>query len=275
MSQTNKEKGETKMKRRIFSMVFVVILTLSLCACGNSGPHPLSVDFQSEDELVTALETFFRSDWGGETEEDFAEALKEVREVLKANTAIHHYFQESDEAIALAHRLCSDGSIGDVWAWVVFDSCNTSEWYAGIEATEYISYPNPLFFVGWHYDRPTFASVADAIRHNFKDPLSVSVLNGEWSFIKPVDGYFEGPLNYVGIVEVRATNSFGGYITQKYVIEGKIRGEIKLIKEYTGSPDFISNVDWNFYERYNAQASFPNPPIPMEAENSEKLPVLE
>ena len=256
------------MKKCIIFLMLVAILTATLCACGNSGPHPLSVDFQTEDELVTALETFFRSDWGGETDEDFTEALKEVINVLKANTAIHHYFQESDEAIALAHRLCGDASVGQLWTWVVFASCNTSEWYIGIAENETDCEAWPLFFSAWHYNRPTFDTVADGIRDNFKDPLSVSVLSGEWLFIEPVDGYFEGPLKYVGIVNVRATNSFGGFLTQEYVIEGSIRGDVKLVREYKDyERDFIGRND-DFYRSYNAQTNcgiyVPNT---MEAEN--------
>ena len=256
------------MRRHIMCVILAVILTLSLCACGNDGPHPLSVDFQTEDELVTALETFFKSDWGGETDEDFTEALKEVREVLKANTAIHHYFQESDEAIALAHRLCGDGSIGNLWAWVVFGSCNTSEWYAGIAESESEPDTFPLFIEAWYYDQPTYITVADAIRDNFKDPLSVSVLSGEWLFIEPVDGYFEGLLKYVGIVNVRATNSFGGYLTQEYVIEGSIRGDVKLVREYKDyERDFLGRND-DFYRSYNAQTYCGiYSPNTMEAEN--------
>ena len=255
------------MKKRIISLMLVVIFTVALCACGNGGnsaPHPLSVNFQTEDELVAALETFFSSDWG---DEDFAVALKDVREVLKANTSIHHYFQKSDEAIALAHRLCGDGSIGSLWAWVVFGSCNTSEWYAGI-ADETGFYTKPLFLQAWYYDQPTYITVADAIRDNFKDPLSVSVLSGEWLFIEPVDGYFEGPLKYVGIVNVRATNSFGAYLTQEYVIEGSIRGDLKLVREYNDyERDFLGRND-DFYRSYNAQMySGIYSPSTMEAEN--------
>jgi len=257
------------MKRRIIPIMLAVVLTLSLCACGDGGPHPLSVNFQTEDELVTALEAFFSSDWGGTTDEEFEEELKEVREVLTNNTSIHHYFQKSDEAIALAHRLCEESTVGSLWTLVVFDACNISEWYIGIaeKEDEGSLYIRPLFFSGWYYDTPTLSTVADAIRDNFKDPLSVSVLNGEWSFIEPVDGYFEGPLKYVGIVEVRATNSFGAYLTQKYVIEGKIRGDIKLIREYNGAPGLLESFDSSFYERYNAQARGFLPPNTMEAVN--------
>lgn len=261
--------------KKVLSLVLIFVICLSLCACGDSGPHPLSVDFQTEEELITALEEFFSSDWSGSTKDDeeFAKRVNEIREVLKNNTAIHHYFQKSDEAVALAHRLCDNNSIGGLYAELVFDACNTTEWYAGIAQTEDEAttlVPWPLFFTAWSYDKPTFTTVADAIRDNFKDPLSVSVLNGEWSFIKPVDGYFEGPLKYVGIVEVRATNSFGGYETQKYVIEGKIRGDIKLIEEYNGSP-FLGVCDFDFYERYNAQVELLKcAPFTMEAENTKK-----
>lgn len=256
------------MKKRIISMMLAVILTFSLCACGNTGPHPLSVDFQTEDELITALETYFKTDydknWKGLKTEEWNEKVIEVTEVLKNNTAIHHYFHRSDEAVALARRLNDDDSIGGYFSWLVFEACNTTDWYAGIAEDDDLDLlDGPLFFSAWYYDRPTFDTVADAIRGNFKDPLSVSVLSGEWSFIKPVNGYYEGPLNYVGIVEVRATNSFGGYVTQKYVIEGRIKGEIKLIGEYIGYPNQWTGIDSDFYKDYNAIAT----PKKMEAEN--------
>lgn len=81
-----------------------------------------------------------------------------------------------------------------------------------------------------------------------------------------MDGYYEGPLRYVGIVEVRAANSFGAYLTQKYVIEGEIRGDIKLICEYNRVP-LLGNVDWDFYEEYNAQVSRTRVPNYMADEN--------
>ena len=98
--------------------------------------------------------------------------------------------------------------------------------------------------------------------------LSVSVLSGEWLFIEPVDGYFEGPLKYVGIVNVRAANSFGGYLTKEYVIEGSIRGDVKLVREYKAyERDFLGRND-DFYRSYNAQTYFGiYVPTPMEAEN--------
>ena len=275
MPQTDKEKGEINMKKRIIFLMLVAILTATLCACAtqeeDSAPHPLSANFQTEDELVEALVAFFSSDnWHYETVEEITEEANAVREVLTANTAIHHYFQESDEAIALAQRLWA--SIDDE-TFLVFDACNTTEWYIGIAENETeantSSQVRPLFFGAWHYNRPTFDTVADGIRDNFKDPLSVSVLSGEWLFIEPVDGYFEGPLQYVGIVNVRATNSFGGYLTKEYVIEGSIRGDVKLVREYKDyERDFLGRND-DFYRSYNAQTYcgiyVPNT---MEAENN-------
>lgn len=262
--------------KKAISLLLAIVMMLAFCACGtqkeDSAPHPLSANFQTEDELVAALETFFKSGWGGETEEDFTEAVKEVREVLKNNTSIHHYFQKSDEAIALAHRLCADGSIGELWARLVFSSCNTSEWYVGIANSVNEYHTTPLFFTAWYYDQPTYTTVADAIRDNFKGPLSVSVLSGEWLFIEPVDGYYEGPLKYVGIVNVRATNSFGAYLTQEYVIEGSIRGDIKLVREFKDyERDFIGRND-NFYKSYNAEMNCGwYVATPMEAENVASL----
>lgn len=251
------------MKKRM-SLVLALVICLSLCACGDSGPHPLSIDFQTEEELVSALELYFSDEnWDGLEKEQWNEKVNEFSNVLSNNTSIHHYFQKSDEAIALAYRLSDDtSSIGQYFTWLVFDSCNTSEWYAGIADNDSIV-DRPLFISAWYYDRPTFNSVADAIRDNFKDPFSVSVLSGEWSFIKPVDGYYEGGrLEYVGIVDVRATNSFGGYVTQKYVIKGTIKGEIRLVGEYNGSPD-MTGTDQSFYKSYNAVTI----PQKMEAEN--------
>lgn len=257
------------MKKRIITMLLAVILALSICACGNKGPHPLSIDFQTEDELVTALETYFKTDydknWKGLETEKWNEKVLEVKEVLKNNTAIHHYFHKGDEAVALARKLNDDDSIGEYFSWLVFEACNNTEWYIGIaENDDPDSLDGPLFFRAWYYDRPTFTTVADAIRGNFKDPLSVSVLSGEWSFIKPVNGFYEGPLNYVGIIEVRATNSFGGYVTENYVIEGKIRGEIELVGKYYGYPNQWTGIDSDFYKNYNAHSAVPKK---MEAEN--------
>lgn len=262
------------MRKRIIFLILVVILTATLCACGtqkeDSAPHPLSANFQTEDELVEALVAFFSSDdWHRETVEEMTKEANAVREVLTANTAIHHYFQESDEAIALAHRLWA--SINDE-TFLVFDACNTTEWYIGIAENKTEANTSsrvwPLFFCVWNYNRPTFDTVADGIRDNFKDPLSVSVLSGEWLFIEPVDGYFEGPLKYVGIVNVRATNSFGAYLTQEYVVEGSIRGDVKLVREYKDyERDFLGRND-DFYRSYNAQTDYGMyVPNAMEAEN--------
>lgn len=254
------------MKKGI-SLVLALVMCLCLCACSDSGPHPLSIDFQTEEELVTALEAYFSDEnWHGLEKEQWNEKVNEVTNVLKNNTSIHHYFHKSDEAVALAHKLCDDSSIGQYLTWLVFGACDTTGWYAGIAEKEdsYYGY-SPLFFVSWYYDRPTFSSVADAIRDNFIDPLSVSILSGQWALINPVDGYYSVPLNYVGIVEVRATNRLGGYVTEKFIIKGAIKKDkIELIGKYYGIPNQWTGIDSDFYESYNADDFYPQK---MEAEN--------
>lgn len=220
------------MKRSILSIMLAVILGVSLCACSYL-EHPLSVEFQTEDDLFNALVNYCGSDMSRDKQSEF-------RYYLKNNTSIHPYFQKSNEAVALARKL--EDSIGSNSTYIAFEMCNTSEWYLGIaDESGY-----PLFRIKWMYDEPTCATVADAIRNRFKDPLSVSVLNGEWALVEStsMDGCYEVPLEYVGIVEVRATNSFGGYITEEYIIEGRIGSEAKLIDKYYG----LGNI----YEQHNA-----------------------
>lgn len=215
--------------KKILAMVLALVLCLSLCACG----HPLSKDYQTEDELVAALEECFSEVHNdGVTVDERDKKVSEYIEALKNNTAIHHYFQESEAAVHLAHRLCT--GVLNLYAFDIFDACNTDDWFYGIANQDPEDDDGwPLFFDAW-YDNghPTCESIADGIRDDFIDPLSVSVLGGWIGFKDPVDGFFEVPFRYRGIVEVRATNRLGAYITKEYVISGTFGGSVRIIEEY-------------------------------------------
>lgn len=219
--------------KKILAMVLALLMCLSLCACGK----PLSEDYQTEDELVAALEEYFSDEnWDGLTGDKYDKKVSEFTEALQNNTAIHHYFQKSDAAVQLAYRLCEETSIGEYFAFDVFEACNTDDWFYGIANPE-DSLGWPLFYKAWGNDQPTCASIADEIRDDFIDPLSVSVLGGSIGFKDPVDGFFSVPFSYRGVVKVRAANKLGAYITQQYVITGSFGGSVRIIEEYNG-PDY-------------------------------------
>ena len=69
------------------SLVLAMVMCLSLCACGDSGPHPLSIDFQTEEELVSALELYFSDEnWDGLEKEQWNEKVNEFSNVLMYRT---------------------------------------------------------------------------------------------------------------------------------------------------------------------------------------------
>ena len=223
--------------KRVISLALVFVLCLSLCACG--GGSPLTKDYQTEDEMVAAFEEYFNGkSWKNLDEDEWNEKVSEAELELLNNSAIHRYFQKSDSAVALAHRL--EESIGAFWTPIVFECCTyPDDWYLGIVDQESAT-GMPLFILEWADIRPTCDSIADQIRTEFIDPMSVYVLEGYYGLCPPVDGVYEMPFEYYGIITVRATNSLGAGLTKQYVIHGTYdsKGEWVRIEEEFTRPSF-------------------------------------
>lgn len=219
--------------KRAISLALVFALCLSLCACG--GGSPLTKDYQTEDEMVAAFEKYFNGkSWKNLDGDEWNEKVSEAELELLNNSAIHRYFQKSDSAVALAYRL--EESIGSYWTSIVFDCCTyPDDWYLGIVDQESAT-GLPFFILEWEDIEPTCNSIADQIRNDFIDPMSVYVLEGYYGLCPPVDGVYEMPFEYYGIITVRAANRLGAGLTKEYVIHGTYdRNDewVRIVEEFT------------------------------------------
>lgn len=232
--------------KKVLYFVFAFILSITLCACGANEPHPLSVNFQTEEELLTAFDSFFATEnWEELESEKQKEKTDEFEEVLRNNTAIHHYFQKSDEAVALAYKLNENPVLSDDfkdYLWRIFAACNKTDWYEEIAEIDDHGHHQPFFQQGWEYDRPSYSSIINDIKYTFNNPNSVSFSSGAWVFMPPVDGYYERPFEILGYVEVRYGNGYGEYNTKQYLVSG-VLGEDLTITSSRSDIDMLDLVD--------------------------------
>lgn len=218
--------------KKVLYFVLTFILSIVLCACGTNDPHPLSVNFQTEEELLAAFDSFFAAEnWEELESQKREEKADEFVEVLRNNTAIHHYFQKSDEAVALAYKLNENPVLSDRfkdYLWQIFAACNKTDWYEEIVEIDEHGWHQPFFQQGWEHDRPTYSSIINDIKYSFNNPDSVSFSSGAWVFMPPVGGYYERPFEILGYVEVRYGNGYGEYNYKKYLLSGVLGEELTI-----------------------------------------------
>lgn len=196
--------------KKIVSMLLVLMMVLPLGACGSK--HPLSQNYETADELAAVL----RENYNREEKEAFLTALKE-------NTGIHHFFSEAEKDNRLWEKLIDEEQENHLDLSVAYDiyaACNDdSRWF---DALNIGGRPFEVYSSRFHTKFPR-SRIVEKIKDKFIDPESVSIienLNVFTSALEREDSpLFPTPLRYRIVVTVRATNAFGGYVTQGYLLE--------------------------------------------------------
>lgn len=190
-----------------------LILTL-LCICSlSSCSSPMTKEYTSVEDLVMMLE----AEYDGKEKQ-----LEQIAE----NESICNFFQDdSKKRDSLIKALC-DSDLSLYAICDIYDACNETEWYNRLLDSE----GTPLLMVN---HRPTFKEIADKIKTNFKDPLSVSVIKASIHWKEPKDNATMLHSNDLMILAtVRATNGFGAYTTKDYLISCKLSEEGDFIYNY-------------------------------------------
>ena len=210
----------------------------------------LSSRYNNIDDLAIALVTYFEG-----TEEDIA--------ILRTNTDIHSFFQQENNGIETYHKLAEKFTVAftDEYGsdlvqveelsadyipqgkliYEIFNACSSSNWFMGID-TGY----EPLGFSGDNC-MPTIKEITQDVKGRFKDPSSVTVSNAWFAVVSEIEnGVYTMPMEYVIIADIRATNSFGGYIQDTYLLTGNSNGRIEL--EYKNPLVSFNKVKYNGQE---------------------------
>lgn len=317
--------------KKALSVLLTLVMCLTLCACGKGGQYEdavalmdagdyeeaksifsgldgykdsveklwecekiiaLTNRYTDEDELITALVTYFEG-----SDEDIAR--------LEANTSIHPFFQQKEDALNTYHKLMDaysekiDKNLGkfaekynlgsipaealitvarfisveeyvsadsismerlmdylgyaydvdslsatenyddvlipmrdlfaagliptDDFIVRIYQACNTTNWFWGIDAGY-----EPLGFK-CRGCAPTIVGITRDIKGQFKDPSSVSVSNVSFAIVSGIEnGIYTLPMEYRIIANIRATNSFGGYIEDTYLLSGNSNGRFEV-----------------------------------------------
>ena len=207
--------------KKVICLIIAFSSICSLFSCSS----PLSKEYTSVTELVNML----NSEYEGEE--------KQLEKISK-NASICEFFQE-DSAYRddLIEMLCeSDLSLKDICD--IYDACNETEWYNKLLDSDGV----PLLMVNY---KPTLKKIADEIKSNFKDPLSVSVTKASIHWKKPKDKATMIDSNELIILAtVRATNGFGAYITKDYLITCKMSSECDFIYNYKIAYEASSSAKW-------------------------------
>ena len=92
--------------------------------------------------------------------------------------------------------------------------------------------------------KPTIKEITQDVKGRFKDPSSVTVSNAWFAIVSEVEnGVYTMPMEYVIVADIRATNSFGGYIQDTYLLTGNSNGRIEL--EYKNPLVAFNEVTYN------------------------------
>lgn len=179
----------------------------------------LLANYDNADDLVDTLSKYYTG-------------AKEELNLIKINKSMHKFFQEENNGLEMYRKI--NGIVSDKAIFDLFDVCSSTNWFWGIDAGIY-----PLAFQG--NARLTRSSIVDDIKSDFKDPQSVSIESARFVILnEPKNGVYSLPMEYVVVATVRATNSFGGYVSDTYLITGNIGGRAKLNGKYTGI-DVLAN----------------------------------
>lgn len=190
------------MKKIISLLLLFVSISLSIMGLSSCESSAFSKNYDNYDELIVMLEEKYSGS-------------KEQLDAISKNSSICKFFQENYSNRKNFVKALCDSELFSFEIYNLYSTCNKSNWYNMLLLDD----GSPLALYGSD-GRPTLKRIAKGIKHSFKDPESVSVTEADIHW-KQQDENSEilNSKEFMVVATVRATNSFGAYITQQYMIK--------------------------------------------------------
>lgn len=190
------------MKKIISLVLLFVSISLSLTTLNSCASSDLSKKYDSYDALIGMLE------------EEYS-GSKEQLETISKNSSICNFFQENYSNRKTFLKALCDSELFEHEIYDLYAACNESTWYNMLILDD----GSPLGLYGTD-GRPTLKRIAKGIKNSFKDPESVSVTEADIRWKQQDEGSeILNSREFMVVATVRATNSFGAYITNQYMIK--------------------------------------------------------
>ena len=208
--------------KKIISFVLVLVMCLSLCACGTD---PLTQEYATADEVANVLA------------DHFTDPPKQ-HEAVQTNSSISKYFHKDhiDDEIWKKLKTITDKDGNSVFSMseihYFYNICNQEngfdDWFEFINVgSDGVDKP----FIMYGDNEMTVDKLTRSIKGKFKDPDSVSIDNAWVCFALPNGAVaaedfklYEEGCRYIILAEVRAKNGFGASDTSVCRIEGSVNG---------------------------------------------------
>ena len=212
--------------RKVFAFLLALSLLFALCACGSK-----SKTYETAEEYAEAI--LAKKQDAIDHGKGF-QFIENFEEEFKADTANHHFFSEEEQDNRLWEKLYQNAegnheksnlSLSEIYSLYAIAN-GTDYWFDRLNISG-----NPLgsYGSGSPYYSGIFSRerIVNGIKNEFKDPKSVEIIDTIFLFSPVLDdventGAFDSPLEGLLVVNVRATNSYGAYVTQGFLL--KMRG---------------------------------------------------